>query len=59
MFNKDDFLRIDDVVKRYGISKSTVHRWRAQKILPEPIRVWPRYVGWAKETLYKVFLGEK
>lgn len=34
-----------------GVSTVTLWNWRRQGILPEPIQLGPRFIGWTAETL--------
>ena len=39
------------VAERYGVSTSTIWRWVAKGILPEPIRITRSTVGWWSDLL--------
>jgi len=39
-------LKIEDLANNLNISRSTIWRWRKQKIIPEPIAIGPRLVAW-------------
>ncbi|KAB7886423.1 AlpA family phage regulatory protein [Poseidonibacter ostreae] len=45
------FLRIDDVVKKIGISKSTIWQWAKEDKFPKPIKISPRVTVWAEDEL--------
>jgi prophage regulatory protein len=44
--HEERFLRLPEVVRRVGISKSSVWLWIRQGRFPEPIRVGPRVTCW-------------
>ena len=39
-------LRRIEVIKRLGVSKSTLTRWVASGLFPPPVQIGPRAVGW-------------
>lgn len=39
-------LRAADLCKILGISNTTLWRWRKAEIIPEPISLGPRVIGW-------------
>ncbi|WP_257969011.1 helix-turn-helix transcriptional regulator [Vibrio parahaemolyticus] len=40
------FIRANDLSEALGISISTLWRWRKAGVMPEPIALGPRIVGW-------------
>jgi len=48
------FYRPVDVIKVYGISRTTIFRWINEGKLPK--RITARVVGWDKATLDAIFL---
>ena len=40
------FMRSSALSKTLGISESTLWRWRKAGLIPEPINLGPRIVGW-------------
>lgn len=43
----DRLIRVKELRQRLGgASSSTIYRWIAKGILPEPRRISPRYIGW-------------
>lgn len=53
---KKRFLRVNDIVAEFGISRSTIFRWRDQGKLPPAKKLTPRVVGWPREQIEQVFL---
>ena len=45
------FLTAATVKRRYAISNSTLHKWRAEGHFPAPIRIGPRAVRYRVEDL--------
>jgi prophage regulatory protein len=39
-------IRINELAQRLGVSKSTLWRWRKAQIVPHPLSLGPRMVGW-------------
>ena len=43
----DRLIRVKELRQMLGgASLSTIYRWIFQRILPEPRRISPRYIGW-------------
>ncbi|PMM19949.1 hypothetical protein BCT62_00375 [Vibrio splendidus] len=40
------FIRANELSEALGISLSTLWRWRKAGVVPEPISLGPRIVGW-------------
>ena len=50
-----EILRLPQVQKIYGLSRSTIYREIARGNLPPPIRISSRCSGWRKATLDECF----
>jgi prophage regulatory protein len=48
---EERFLRLPEVVRRVGISRSSVWLWVRQGRFPEPIRVGPRVTCWRQTEI--------
>jgi len=46
MNTKNRLLKIADMVNQFGVSRSTIWRWRKAKIIPEPMLIGARLVAW-------------
>ncbi|WP_408232203.1 MULTISPECIES: helix-turn-helix transcriptional regulator [Paraburkholderia] len=44
-------LRRDEVAQRLGVSVPTVVRWYLKGLMPSPVRIGPRSVGWTESTV--------
>ena len=51
MLNKETFLRLCDVEKRIGMTKSWIYRMMNGGRFPEPIRLSPRAVRWRESEI--------
>ena len=40
------FIRANELSGALGISSSTIYRWRKAGLLPEPLSLGPRVIGW-------------
>jgi predicted DNA-binding transcriptional regulator AlpA len=40
------FIRPHQLAKILGVSTVTLWRWRKERILPEPMSIGPRFIGW-------------
>ncbi len=40
------FIRANELSGALGISPSTIYRWRKAGLLPEPLSLGPRVIGW-------------
>ena len=47
----DRFLRISEVEKVFGWSRSTIYRKVKEKILPAPVRLGPNTVAWRESEI--------
>ena len=47
----DSILRLPEVVKTTGLSRSTIYLHIAQKLFPKPISIGPRAVGWLESDI--------
>lgn len=50
MFNTP-IVRPNELAKMLGVSTVTLWSWRRQGILPEPMQLGPRFIGWTSDTL--------
>ena len=46
-----NYIRVKEVAKRLGVSKSTVWRWVDQKKLPTPLRPTKRVTLWREDDI--------
>ncbi|MCM8857908.1 MAG: AlpA family phage regulatory protein [Candidatus Thiodiazotropha sp.] len=46
MVSKLKLLRADDLASMLGVSQTTLWRWRRQKLMPQPLSLGPRMIGW-------------
>ena len=44
-------LRLDEVVARVGLSKSTLWRYIKDGYFPKPIKLGPRATGWIEQEI--------
>ena len=44
-------LRLDEVVARVGLSKSTLWRYIKEGYFPKPIKLGPRATGWIEQEI--------
>ena len=47
------FLRLRDVLKLIGVSKSTLYDWIKKELFPSPRQLGPRCVGWSAEEVQR------
>ena len=45
------FIRKHKLPARLGVSRSTIHRWEKNGILPPAVELGPRCVGWFEDIL--------
>jgi prophage regulatory protein len=45
------FLRMPNVVRMTGLTRSTIYRLIADRKFPRPVRLGPRAVGWRRADL--------
>jgi len=45
------FLRMPNVVRMTGLTRSTIYRLIANRKFPSPVRLGPRAVGWRRADL--------
>lgn len=56
----DRLIRVKELRQMLGgASSSTIYRWIAKGILPEPRRISPRYIGWRFADIEKFLAGYK
>ena len=46
----EDFLKTEDIIKKFGISKETLFNWRKQNKFPAPIKIGRRLL-WKKSDI--------
>lgn len=44
-------IRAKELAKTIGVSSVTIWRWRQKKIIPEPISLGTRIIGWEQSTI--------
>lgn len=47
----ENLLRRDEVLKRVGISETTLYRWMKEGRFPQPVQLGPRAVAWPESDL--------
>jgi len=45
------FIRPHQLAKMLGVSTVTLWRWRKERILPEPLSIGPRFIGWPPSVI--------
>lgn len=48
---KKPIIRPNELAETLGVSLPTLWVWRKNGLLPEPIQLGPRFVGWKAEDL--------
>jgi prophage regulatory protein len=43
---KMKIIRLKELSEMLCVSKSTIYRWRKQKLIPKPIELGPNIIGW-------------
>ena len=51
MHAKQLIIRPKSLASQLGVSKTTLWRWRREGILPQPLKLGPRMIGWEKSTI--------
>lgn len=46
-----NFLRINEVMKKTGLAKSTIWLWVKENKFPKPIKLSPRITVWEEEKI--------
>ena len=46
MNTKNRLLKTADIANQFGVSRSTIWRWRKAKIIPKPMLIGGRLVAW-------------
>lgn len=46
-----NFIRINDVMKKTGLGKSTIWLWVKEGKLPKPIKLSPRITVWKEDSI--------
>ena len=54
---RQEFIKPRDLMRLYGISRSTVFRWIKKGVLPQPHRITCRIVGWDRDEIKRVLAG--
>jgi len=54
---RQEFIKPRDLMRLYGISRSTVFRWIKKGVLPQPHRITRRIVGWDRDEIKRVLAG--
>lgn len=44
-------LRVQNVLQAFGVSRSTLWRWRMSGTFPKPIQLGPRIIAWRQTDL--------
>lgn len=52
-----NILRLSEVKKRTGLSRSTIYDWINKRQFPRQIVLGPRVVGWAEEDIANWIVG--
>lgn len=47
----DCILRLPEVLRRCGISRSTAYAWMTEGAFPQPIKLGARMVGWRESDI--------
>jgi|AntRauTorckE5430_2_1112549.scaffolds.fasta_scaffold57247_2 prophage regulatory protein len=45
-------IRPNELAKMLGVSTVTLWKWRRDGILPEPMRIGPRFIGWERVVIH-------
>jgi predicted DNA-binding transcriptional regulator AlpA len=58
---KSSLMTFDEVAAKLGVSRGTIHRWRNNKLFPDPIKMnsMSRKVFWKRETIEKYLEGKE
>jgi prophage regulatory protein len=51
------FIRPQQLAIMLGVSTVTLWRWRKDRILPEPLSIGPRFIGWPPSVIYQWING--
>lgn len=54
----DRFMRLPEVVRTIGVSRSSIYSWQKQGLLPKAVKIGPRTVGW-KESTIQTFIAQR
>lgn len=55
----DRILSRDEMSSRISVSKMTLYRWVKQGVLPPPVQVGPRRVGWLESQVEEFIASRK
>ena len=45
------FMRLDEVIARVGLGRSSIYKYIAAGIFPEPVSLGERAVGWVEDEI--------
>lgn len=45
------YLRAGDIVRRFGVCRATLWKWRRQGLFPEPVSLGPNVCAWPAEVI--------
>jgi len=52
MENKDKkIIRRSKLAEIFGVSETTIWRWQRDGVIPQPIRLGPRMIGWLSSDI--------
>ena len=51
-------LRLHDVLRLIGVSRSTIYKWVGVGVFPPPVKLGARAVGWRQSDIYQ-WLAER
>lgn len=51
MYFRQPFVRPAELAAALGVSTVTLWNWRRNGVLPEPMNLGPRFIGWHKDVL--------
>jgi prophage regulatory protein len=51
-------IRPNELARVLGVSTVTLWKWRRDKILPEPIKIGPRFIAWEAEVIQDWLKGQ-
>ena len=54
----DRFMRLPEVVRTIGVSRSSIYAWQKQGLLPKAVQIGPRTVGWKESTIQR-FISQR
>ncbi|MNY36962.1 Prophage CP4-57 regulatory protein (AlpA) [compost metagenome] len=57
--NAHIIIRPTQLAEELGVSTTTLWRWRQQGVLPQPISLGPRLVGWDRSVINRWLESQK